>query len=98
MIVSILFKANRACKFYEGKFFGSPNQDIIENCLGRMHEKEIVHSDVRLANMVFLQDGSGKLIDFDLADKVGTGYPVNYNYEFDERHPTAKSSQPRKKS
>ena len=51
-----------------------------------LQEKEIVHFDVQ---------GSGKLIDFDLVDKVGTDYPVNYNDEFYECHPTAKEENSR---
>lgn len=45
--------------------------------LHMLHEKNIVHSDVRLANMIFHADNS-HLIDFDLADKENTDYPRGY--------------------
>jgi len=56
----------------------------------------IVHSDIRPQNMLFLEDGRGKLIDFDLACQEDTPYPDNFNEDFDERHPEAKCNSPRK--
>ena len=70
-------------------------QPIIE-ALDMLHSKAIVHSDVRLRNMLFLCDGDAKLIDFDLADKVDTTYPDNYHSNFEYRHKDAKPGEKRK--
>ena len=70
-------------------------QPIIE-ALDMLHSKAIVHSDVRLRNMLFLCDGDAKLIDFDLADKVDTTYPDNYHSNFEYRHKNAKPGEKRK--
>ena len=40
---------------------------------------------------MFADNGDTKLIDFDLAAKVGKHYPPGYNDEFYERHLEAKS-------
>ena len=58
------------------------------NILNELHENDIVHSDVRLANMVF-DDETSYLIDFDLAGSVGSQYPAGYSY-LDERHNDAR--------
>ena len=55
--------------------------------LDKLHEKGIVHSDVRAQNIVFTTDGIVKFIDFDLVGKVGENYPENYNHLSEERHP-----------
>ena len=47
-----------------------------------------VHSDVRMANIVFTDNG-GKLIDFDLTNKIGVLYPNGY-VTFAEHHSQAK--------
>ena len=53
--------------------------------IDQLHAKGIVHSDIRLQNMLFLEDGRGKLIDFDLACKENTPYPDNFNEDFPSR-------------
>ena len=63
--------------------------------LEKLHEKGIVHSDVRTWNIVFTTDGIVKLIDFDLAGKVGENYPENYNHLSEERHPDAQGDKRR---
>ena len=68
-------------------------QPIME-ALDKLHHQGYVHSDVRLVNMIFPESGKGKLIDFDLTDKIGTRYPGGYRY-FSERHETAMPFQPR---
>ena len=70
-------------------------QPIIK-ALDMLHSKAIVHSDVRLRNMLFLNNGDAKLIDFDLADKVDTTYPTNYNSNVEYRHEDAKPGERRK--
>ena len=62
--------------------------------LDQLHENNYVHSDVQVANILFPCDGDAKLIDFDLAGKVNTAYPVGYN-NLSERHPDAKPNVPR---
>ena len=57
--------------------------------LQKLHDAKYVHSDVRMANIVFTDDGNSKLIDFDLTDKIDTLYPKGYNDDFPERHPEA---------
>ena len=50
--------------------------DVLK-ALDHLHDQNIVHSDIQLANIVFTQDTS-YLIDFDLADKEGILYPGIY--------------------
>ena len=58
--------------------------------LSLMHKHGLVHGDVRLANMVFTEDGTSYLIDFDFVGKHGmSDYFGNFNSELDERHPEA---------
>ena len=64
--------------------------------LDMLHSKGIVHSDVRLQNMLFLENGDAKIIDFDLANDVGTDYPTNYNGNLYGRHEDARAGKPRK--
>ena len=55
--------------------------------LSKMHEQEIVHGDIRLANMIFPENGDSRLIDFDFAGKHEINeYPSEYNYQLRERH------------
>ena len=56
--------------------------------LSKLHEKGLVHSDVRLANIVFTEDGA-HLIDFDMVDVEGKQYPQDYNGSIGQRHPEA---------
>ena len=69
------------------------------NDLGTLHELGYVHGDIRSENLVFSQEnGKAWIIDFDLAGKEGTYYPVNYNHlRINKRHSTAKAGFPRKK-
>ena len=60
-----------------------------------LHKNLIVHSDVRYRNLVFTTNGI-KLIDFDLAGKVGDPYPSSFRHFSDERHPDASPGKPRK--
>ena len=68
---------------------------IIE-ALDKLHSKGIVHSDVRPQNMLFLENGDAKIIDFDLTNYVDTNYPTNYNGNFAYRHEGATAGKPRK--
>jgi len=63
--------------------------------LEKLHEKGIVHSDVRARNVVFTIDQNVELIDFDLAGKVGDSYPENFNHFGEEHHPDAKPKKAR---
>ena len=55
-----------------------------------MHRHGFVHGDIRLANMVFTEDGTSHLIDFDFVGKHGmSDYFDHFNYQLDERHPEA---------
>jgi len=65
----------------------------VAEALQKLHSESFVHSDVRMANIVFTENG-GKLIDFDLTDKVGECYPIGYN-NFPERHSEAKEAKSR---
>jgi hypothetical protein len=52
-----------------------------------LHEKRFVHGDLRLQNIMFLKDGTVKLIDFDWSGAVGVAmFPDNVNISaFDSR-------------
>lgn len=64
----------------------------------RIHSMNMVHSDIRKVNLVFCDDSiTASFIDFDLADKVDTAYPENYNYLLKERHSNAVPGWPREK-
>ncbi len=54
--------------------------------LDKLHSAGYVHGDIRLANLVFGNDGKGYLIDFDLAGLEGSLYPRLYERNFDVRH------------
>ena len=67
--------------------------------LSKLHDRDLVHSDVRLSNIVFTENG-GHLIDFDLVNKVNTRYSISYNYnttDISERHIEARPYMPRTK-
>lgn len=67
-------------------------------CLRRVHECDYIHGDVRSSNIIFTAGGTSHLIDFDLAKKVGSFYPISYaKLNICERHRTAYSSWPMKK-
>ena len=65
--------------------------------LDKLHGLGYVHSDIRIENIVFLENASAKLIGFDLAGNVGTKYPIGYNKSLECRHPEAQEDYPRKK-
>jgi len=68
----------------------------IISTLDELHERNLVHSDIRLQNMVC--SSPSKLLDFDLCDKDGVPYPSTYNHEhIYERHPGARRNAPRLK-
>ena len=67
----------------------------VARTLQKLHDHKYVHSDVRLANIVFMDNNDSKLIDFDLADRCGSKYPFGYNSDFLERHPSANQCSPR---
>ena len=56
--------------------------------LSKLHTAGFVHGDIRLQNIVFQKDTS-HLIDYDLASKEGSRYPVGYNHSLDGRHVNA---------
>ena len=71
----------------------------IMTALDILHNERYVHSDVRIANLLFPVDSSqgvdsAKLIDFDLAGVEGEPYPQGYN-KINERHPDATANSPR---
>lgn len=68
--------------------------DVLDT-LNKLHDNNIVHSDVRLANIVFTAEKT-YLIDFDLAEGVGEDYPAGYAI-LEERHPAARALSPREK-
>ena len=68
----------------------------IARTLDKLHNEGYVHSDVRLVNMVFPDDGESKLIDFELAKSVGMPYPTGYSNALPERHAEAEGNMPRK--
>ena len=64
----------------------------VAKVLKLLHGADLVHGDIRLANIIFDSErDTGYIIDFDLTDKVGTKYPPGYNH-IHERHPTAQSN------
>lgn len=67
--------------------------------LHSIHARQFVHSDIRAVNLVVSTDGeNASLIDFDLADKVGTLYPKSFNRDnIPERHKSAKKMKERLK-
>ncbi len=60
-------------------------------CLRDLHTHGFVHGDVREDNIIFTDDGVSHLIDFELARKEGTRYPVCYVNTFEERHDHAQA-------
>lgn len=67
--------------------------------LGKLHEQNYVHSDIRTENLLFMRDNkTAFIIDFDHVDEVAKEYPQTYNhYEIQERHTQARASLPRQK-
>ena len=68
----------------------------VMQALDTLHEQSLVHSDVRFANLLFL-DEDAKIIDFDHASRVGTTYPSNFNFELLERHPDLRNRKVKKR-
>ena len=68
----------------------------VMQALDTLHEQSVVHSDVRFANLLFL-DEDAKIIDFDHANTVGTSYPSNFNFQLPERHPDLLSGKVKKR-
>ena len=64
--------------------------------LSKLHQEDLVHSDIRARNIVYTKDGA-ILIDFDLTDKEGVRYPNSYAFYSTERHPEARPPAIRKK-
>ncbi|MEA2424654.1 MAG: hypothetical protein QOH13_1064, partial [Thermoleophilaceae bacterium] len=56
-----------------------PGERIVElgvglaDALAALHERGLVHGDLKSANVVILPDGSARLIDLDLAQRLGSG-------------------------
>ena len=68
--------------------------------LEKLHNEGYVHGDMRKENLVFSEtdDKAAWIIDFDLAGKVGSRYPSNYNHcNIEERHTNAKANLKRQK-
>lgn len=64
-----------------------------------LHDHDLCHGDIRLANMLFTKDGKGHLIDFDLTGKLDNArYPDGYVLDLADssRHEDAKSGAPLK--
>ena len=63
--------------------------------LHKIHEKGLVHCDIRETNLVFGSDGKGWIIDFDLVKEEGQRYPAEYNHQdIAERHEYAQGGFP----
>lgn len=67
--------------------------------LQNLHQEGLVHSDMRLENLIFCTDAvSAHLIDFDLTALEGDCYPVEYVTQgIEERHSNAQCGAVRKK-
>ena len=65
--------------------------------LGKIHDEDYVHSDIRKENVLFCDDGRAYIIDFDLMNKVDVEYSPTYNHDIPERHRDARPYRPRKK-
>ncbi len=69
--------------FIVGDIMPCENSDITIfkgalECLKKVHECDYIHGDVRSSNIIFTADGTSHLIDFDLAKKTGSFYPVQF--------------------
>ena len=63
--------------------------------LHKVHNKGMVHCDIREANLIFGCDGKGWIIDFDLVREEGENYPFEYNHTgIPERHEYARKTLP----
>ena len=70
----------------------------IGNILCRLHQRGLVHGDIRCVNLIFgspHESNKSYIIDFDYTSKSGDLYPSNYNGDLAERHPEAKANQPK---
>lgn len=66
--------------------------------LNELHQKYIVHGDIRRSNILFSIDSCAYFIDFDLSGKENERYPECYNHiGIIERHPKAQAHNKRKK-
>ena len=69
----------------------------IASILSRLHQQGSVHNDIREANLVF-PSCDNEVVDFDLTDKEFVKYPSSYLHDgINERHPDAKTGEPRRK-
>jgi serine/threonine protein kinase len=61
--------------------------------LQRIHKEGYVHSDIRSVNLIFSYNRKEAwILDFDLAGRVSTCYPTNFNHcNIPERHQSAKA-------
>ena len=65
--------------------------------LSDMHQNGFVHGDVRLANIVFSEDGTSSLIDFDFVGKHNISvYFSCFNWELEDRDGSARPNSPMK--
>ena len=64
----------------------------IFSMLGKVHDADYVHGDIRLQNLIFDDNKKDSyLLDYDLAKKNGKGrYPLGYCCDISVRHPNAK--------
>ncbi|KAF7973810.1 hypothetical protein HWV62_14184 [Athelia sp. TMB] len=66
---------------------------LLSDCIGRLHEANMVHGDVRSVNLLVRTDGEIgiKVVDFDWAGGVGVvRYPINVNRDGIARPDTAR--------
>ena len=72
----------------------------IGNILKLIHEKKLVHGDIRLANLIFgtynPDRSTSYIIDFDFTSAAGEQYPGTYNGSLYVRHPNAKPYEAKK--
>ena len=82
----------RACEQYElRQFLG------VVKTLWDMHRYEFVHGDIQLANIVFSEDSTSSLIDFDFVGKHNINvYFDRFNRYLDVRHDNARPGSPMK--
>lgn len=66
----------------------------LERILTRIHEKNKVHGDVRVGNIVFGPKEDAHFIDFDHTSERGDRYPYGYNH-LAERHDDAVENRPK---
>lgn len=66
----------------------------LEGILSRIHQKNKVHGDVRVGNIVFGPKQDAHFIDFDHTSECGDFYPYGYNH-LAERHGDAMENRPK---